>query len=152
MESHLGREHLGPDGNDARAMQPYVGLFDWYLDDRRGIYGTSHGTEVELVAVDFETGKTRSLVVGPILELDVAPDGSAVALAMGPGHISLGLALLRLEPSAADGLPRVVGEPEVLVEAEGTWHIHLGGWSADAKSIAFTRDQDYGDIFELVER
>jgi hypothetical protein len=130
-----------------------VGRFDWYLDDRRGIYAIVRGTEVELVAIDLETAETRSLYLGPILELDVAPDGSAVALAMGPSHMSLSLALVRLEPStASDGLPRVVGDPEYLVKAEGTWHIHLGGWSPDSKSIVYTRDQDYGDIFELVER
>jgi len=146
---------VGSDGDGARSIDRGAGAFDWYLDDRHGIYTTvgENETEVELVAIDLEAGKTRSLYLGPILELDVAPDGSAVALAMGPGHMSLSLAILRLESSdPSDGLPSAVGEPEYLVEAEGTWHLHLGGWSSDSKSIVYTRDQDFGDIFELVQR
>jgi Tol biopolymer transport system component len=145
---------VGSDGNDARSIHQSAGAFDWYLDDRHGIFMTfaENETEMEMFAIDLETGKTRSLYRGPILELDVAPDGSAVALAMGPGHMSLSLVILRLEPSdSPDGLPRVVGEPDYLVQAEGNWHIHLGGWSADSKSIVYTLDQDYGDIYELVK-
>jgi Tol biopolymer transport system component/tRNA A-37 threonylcarbamoyl transferase component Bud32 len=142
---------VGSDGADARPVQRFAHGFDWYLDDRRGICAILSGTEVELFAIDLETGRTRSLYVGPVLELDIAPDGSALALAMGPSHISLSLVLMQLETSPEDGLPSIVGEPETLVRAEGTWHIHLGGWSPDSKSIVYTRDQDYGDIFELVE-
>jgi hypothetical protein len=39
-----------------------------------------------------------------------------------------------------------------VVETTGTWHVHNGGWSADSRQIVYTRDMDYGDIFELVER
>jgi len=52
----------------------------------------------------------------------------------------------------AEGVPRAVGEPEYVVRTEGTWHVHNGGWSADSKQIVYTRDMDYGDIYELVER
>jgi len=85
--------------------------------------------------------------------MDVAPDGRAVAFCFGPGHMSMGLAVLNLEPpSNPEGLPRAVGEPEYVVQTKGTWHVHNGGWSPDSKSLVYTRDQDYGDIYELVER
>jgi len=61
--------------------------------------------------------------------------------------------VLRLEsPSEPDGLPRAAGEPEFVVRTDGTWHIHNGGWSPDSESLVYTQDQDYGDIYELVER
>ena len=66
--------------------------------------------------------------------------------------MAMGLAVLRLTPpDGPDGLPSVRGEPEYVVRTEGTWHVHNGGWSPDSKSIAYTQDQDYGDIYELVE-
>ena len=65
----------------------------------------------------------------------------------------MGLAVLKLEASSdPEGLPRAVGEPEYVVRTEGTWHVHNGGWSADSKQLVYTRDMDYGDIYELVER
>jgi hypothetical protein len=102
-------------------------------------------------AVDLETGEERSLFVGPLIEMDVAPDGSAVSFCLGQGHMAMGLAVLELEQSS-DGLPRAVGEPRYVVPTTGTWHVHNGGWSADSKQIIYTRDMDYGDIFELVEK
>ena len=105
------------------------------------------------MAVDLETGQEQVLYVGPLMEMDVAPDGSAVAFCYGRGHMGMGLAVLRLEPPAEpDGLPRAMGEPELVVRAEGTWHVHNGGWSPDSKSLVYTQDTDYGDIYELVER
>ena len=47
---------------------------------------------------------------------------------------------------------RALGQPEFVVPAEGTWHVHNGGWSADSRSLVYTHDQDYGDIYELVEK
>ena len=65
----------------------------------------------------------------------------------------MGLARLRLEPPSAPGeLPRAIGEPEYLVPTEETWHIHDGGWSPDSKMMVYTRDLDYGNLYELVER
>ena len=71
-----------------------------------------HGSDTELVAVHLETGEERSLFVGPLMEMDVSPDGRGLA--------------------------------------EGTWHIHYGGWSWDSKSLVYTQDEDFGDIYELV--
>jgi TolB protein len=142
---------VGADGANARKVLEDATGFDWYLDSRRGIYTRYHGSESEMVAVDLETGEERSLFVGPLIEMDVAPDGSAVSFCLGQGHMAMGLAVLELEQSS-DGLPRAVGEPRYVVPTTGTWHVHNGGWSADSKQIIYTRDMDYGDIFELVEK
>ena len=82
-------------------------------------------SETELRAVDIESGRKQLLFVGALQEIDVAPDGSAVAFCYGRGHVSMGLAVLRLDPpSDPDGLPRAIGEPEYVVRTEKTWHIH----------------------------
>jgi serine/threonine protein kinase len=144
---------VGADGEGARQEIEDATGFDFYLDSRRGIYTRYHGSESEMVAIDLETGEERSLFIGPFIEMDVAPDGSAVAFCYGRGHMAMGLALLRLErPSEPGGLPRAAGEPEYVVRTEGTWHVHNGGWSPDSNSLVYTQDQDYGDIYELVER
>jgi Tol biopolymer transport system component len=144
---------VGPDGDGAKQVIQDVTSFDWYRDSRHAIYARRHGSHSEMIAVDLETGEERSLFVGPFMEMDVAPDGSAVAFCFGRGHMSMGLALLKLEaPADPQGLPRAVGEPEYVVRTEGTWHVHNGGWSPDSSSLVYTRDQDYGDIFELVEK
>lgn len=142
-----------PNGDDAKETIRNVGSFDFYRDSRHAIYTRRKGSYSELVAVNLETGEERSLFVGPLMEIDVSPDGSAVAFCFGPGHMAMGLAVLKLEsPSEPDGLPRAAGEPEFVVRTDGTWHIHNGGWSPDSKSLVYTQDQDYGDIYELVER
>ena len=67
--------------------------------------------------------------------------------------MAMGLAVLRLElPPDPDGLPRALGKPEYVVRPQGTWHVHNGGWSPDSKSLVYTQDKDYSDIYELVER
>jgi len=141
------------DGEGAKKSIENATGFDWYRDSRHALYTRRHGSESEIVAVDLESGQEQSLFVGPLTEMDVAPDGSAVAFCFGRGHMAMGLAVLKLEPpSDPQGLPRAVGEPEYLVKAEGSWHIHNGGWSADSKQLVYTHDKDYGDIYELVAR
>jgi dipeptidyl aminopeptidase/acylaminoacyl peptidase len=143
---------VGANGEGAQMVHENVTGFDWYRDSRHGIYARHHGSQSEMVAIDLETGREQSLFVGPFIEMDVAPDGSAVAFCYGRGHMAMGLAVLRLEPpSEPGGLPSVVGEPEFVVSTKGTWHVHNGGWSADSKQLVYTRDMDYGDVFELVE-
>ncbi len=142
-----------PDGGDARNVLDNVIGFDWYRDSRHAIYTRQLGSENELVAVDLETGWEQILYVGPLMEIDVAPDGSAVAFCFGRGHLGMGLARLGLDPSPAPGgLPHAIGEPEYVVPTEGTWHVHNGGWSPDSKKLVYTRDMDYGNLYELVER
>ncbi len=144
---------IGPDGDGAKQVIRDAESFDWYRDSPPLIYTRRRGTESEMIAVDFETGEERSLFVGALTEMDVTPDGNAVAFVTGPGHMSMGLALLKLEPPADPrGLPRAAGEPEYVVRTEDGWHVHNGGWSPDSKSLVYTRDKDYGDIYELVER
>jgi len=140
------------DGSNPKEVIKDVDWFDWYPDNRHMIISRLRDSESEMYAVNLDTGEERLLLVGPLIELDVAPDGGAVAFCIGRGHMSMGLAVLKLEPANdSHGLPRAVGEPEYVVPAEGSWHVHNGAWSADSKSIVYTRDQDYGDIYELVE-
>jgi serine/threonine protein kinase len=144
---------IKPDGESARERLENVMGFDWYLDSRRAIYTRPYGSESELVAVDLETGEEQTLFVGPLMEIDVAPDGSAVSFCYGRGHMGMGLAILELRPPAEpDGLPRAAGEPEIIVRAEENWHVHNGGWSPDSKRLVYTQDMDYGDIYEIIER
>jgi serine/threonine protein kinase/WD40 repeat protein len=139
-------------GDGARKLLDQATGFDWYRDSRHAVYTRQRGRESEMVAVELDTGREQILFVGSLTELDVSPDGSAVAFCSGRGHLGMGLAVLRLEsPSDASGLPRADGEPEYLVRAEGTWHVHNGGWSADSTSLVYTQDKDYGDIQELVK-
>jgi len=143
-----------PDGGgDARKVLDNVIGFDWYQDARHAVYTRQLGSENELVAVDLETGRKQILFVGPLMEIDVAPDGRAVAFCSGRSHSGMGLARLRLDPpSEPGGLPQAIGEPEYVVRSERTWHVHNGGWSPDSKKLVYTRDMDYGNIYELVER
>jgi Tol biopolymer transport system component/tRNA A-37 threonylcarbamoyl transferase component Bud32 len=144
---------VGPDGGEPRRRLAGVWEFDWYRGSRQGIAIRPRGSETELVAVDLETGREEVLFVGALQEIDVAPDGSAVAFLYGRGHFSMGLAVLKLEPPTdPDGLPQAVGEPEYVVRTEGTWHVHGGGWSPDSSSFVYTQDRDYGDIYELIEQ
>ena len=144
---------VGPDGRDARKRLDGVTGFDWYRDTRHALITRSSGTDDELIAIDLETGNERTLFVGPIQEIDVAPDGSAVSFGYGLGHTAMGLAVLKLAlPSDPDGLPRAIGEPEYLIPADGTSHIHYASWSPDSKRLVYTKDTDYGDIFELEKR
>jgi Tol biopolymer transport system component len=140
-----------PDGLGARKRLEDVSGFDWYRDSRRGLIVRRRGTEEELIAVDLEAGRERTLFVGALEQIDVALDGSAVAFCYGRGHEAMGLAILKLEPPPdPDGLPRAVGEPEYLVPTEGSWHVHNGGWSPDSEKLVYTQDEDYGHIYELV--
>ena len=143
---------IDSDGSNPKEAIADVEWFDWYPDNRHMIISRRRGSESEMFAVNLDSGEERTLLVEPLMELDVAPDGGAVSFCFGRGHMSMGLAILKLE-QATDPRdpPRAVGEPEYVVAAEGSAHVHNGGWSADSKSLVYTRDQDYGDIYELVE-
>jgi TolB protein len=140
------------DGGKKKLLDNITG-FDWYRDAGHGIYSRYHGSESEMVAVNLETGEERSLFTGPFVEMDIAPDGHAVAFCHGRGHMAMGLAILELDPPTdASGLPTVSAPLRYVVPTTGTWHIHNGGWSADSRQIVYTRDMDYGDVFELVRK
>ncbi len=140
-----------PDGEDARKVLENVTGFDWYPDNRHAVFTRQSGSESELIVADLETGREPTLFEGPIMEMDVAPDGSSVVFCYGRGHMGMGVARMQFEQQPGpDGLPRAAGEPEYVVPAEGTWHTHNGGWSSDSKRLVYTKDTDYADIFELV--
>ena len=152
-EEDISLWSVQPDGEDAKQMIRDVVSFNWYLDSRRGIFTRPHDGHSELVAVNFDTGEERSLFTGPFMEMEVAPDGSALSFCYGTGHMEMGLAVLKLEvPESPDGLPRSLGEPEYVVRTDVTWHVHNGGWSPDSNTLVYTQDQDYGDIYKLVEK
>ena len=143
---------VGTDGEGARMRLEDVTGFDWYRDSRHAVITRRRGSEEQLIAVQLGTGREQLLLVGALMEFDVAPDGSAVAFCYGRGHMAMGLAVLKLEPpSDPNGLPRALGEPEYVARSQGTWHVHNGGWSPDSKSLVYTQDKDYSDIYELVE-
>ena len=50
------------------------------------------------------------------------------------------------------GESEVGGEPAYLVPTEQTWHVHYAAWSPVSKKLVYVQDEDYGDIYELVER
>ena len=54
-------------------------------------------------------------------------------------------------PADEHGLPTAMGDPVRITDGEGRWHAHNGGWFPDSQTLVFTRDEDYGDVFELIE-
>jgi hypothetical protein len=156
VESEQGRDLWGippDDSSPARMLLEDVVSFDWYLDSRRVVCTRDRGRAEELVAVDLETGEERRLWKGPHAEIDVAPDGGAVMFCNGLGHLNMGLATLELiPPEGPEGLPAASGEPVEIVRPEGHWHVHHGGWAPDSNSVVYVRDEDRGNIWELVEQ
>jgi len=142
-----------PDGSDLEEVMANVYGFDWYLDSHRGIVTRQREDfSTDLFAVNLATGETQPLWTTPHTELEVAPDGTAVSFCSGPGHMGMNVYVLELEPPVdADGLPTRVGEPVQQTDGEGRWHAHNGGWMSDSQTLVFTRDEDYGDAFELIE-
>jgi serine/threonine protein kinase len=138
-------------GENARKRLDGVTGFDWYVDNRHAVVSRPSGSEVQLFAVDLETGQEEFLFEEALTEFDVAPDGSALSFCYGRGHLAMGLAVLKLD-SRADGVPSAAGAPEYVARSQGTWHVHNGGWSADSKSLVYIRDTDRGEIYELVEK
>ena len=62
----------------------------------------------------------------------------------------MNLYVLPLQPPASQsGLPRFAGAPKQLTDSRGSWHVHGGGWSADGKTIVYTRDTDQGDLYVI---
>ena len=120
------------------------------LDRNRIIYTALTGNVLELRAANLKTNEDRLLYSGPHTEMIVAPDGTAVAIVQAASHFDQHLFRLELEPpTTADGLPRVVGEPQRLTGGQGRWHVHNGGWSPDGQSIVYTQDTDDGDIYMI---
>jgi len=143
-----------PDGSNADATSVLgVRTFDWYGDSRRIIYTRrSPNGSLELRAAHFVTGEDVPLLTTPAVEPDVRSDGRAVAFLRGDSHYNMNVYVLQLTPPEDDmGLPRPLGEPELLVDGRGVWHVHNFAWSPAGDGFVYTRDTDVGDIF-LMER
>jgi Tol biopolymer transport system component len=142
-----------PDGSELEHALDDVYGFDWYLDSRRGLITRQRDDgRTDLLAVHLESGDTRLLATLPHTELAVAPDGTAVSFCSGPGHLRMDLYVLELEvPADAEGLPAARGDAVRRTDGEGRWHAHNGGWFSDSRTLVFTRDEDYGDVYELIE-
>lgn len=143
-----------PDGGGARELLDNVDGFDWYLDATRALYGTREreSGRMTLLAVDLETGEQREIFTGAHAEIDVSPDGRAVAFCVGPSHLGMKPRVLELEPPAdPGGLPRTLGGARPLYPGGGRWHVHHVAWSPHSETLLFTHDTDYADVFILDE-
>lgn len=128
-----------------------VQRFDWYVDSRRIVYLKSLEEDgpVGLHAANLKNGEEVSLLAMPCAEIDVRPDGGAVAFVKAASHFGMNLYLLPLERESSSGLPRAAGEPEALTEGQGIWHVHGGGWGPGGEGLVYTRDLDHGDLFTI---
>jgi len=130
------------------------GEFGWYRDNQHIIYSRSplepnDLSGLEMVVRNLDTGREAVLYRGPHAETIFAPDGRAVAFCA-DSHFRQDIYVLRLEPpNAPDGLPTPVGEPVRITDAQGQWHVHLGGWSPDSKEIAYAHCAPQGDILVI---
>ena len=136
---------------ETRELLAGVVDFDWYLDANHVIYTpAAREASGELRVVELATGREAVLLREAHVELNVAPDGSAVSYCTSSSHSNMNLFVLRLTaPTAPDELPRPMGPPERITDGNGLWHVHNGGWSPDGRSLVFTRDTDEGDVFVL---
>lgn len=138
-------------GNTRPSRVANVQRFDWYRDSRRVIYlktGKDSG-RAGLFAANLEDGEEVSLLAVPCAEIDVRPDGGAIAFVKAASHFGMNLYLLPLETDSTSRLPRAAGEPEALTEGQGIWHVHGGGWGPDGESLVYTRDLDHGDLYTI---
>jgi Tol biopolymer transport system component len=42
-----------------------------------------------------------------------------------------------------------VGEPRRVTDAQGRWHVHMGGWSPDGKEIVYSHCAPQGDLLVI---
>jgi Tol biopolymer transport system component len=136
------------EGGESKEVLPGALWFGWYLDSSRVIATIGDGDE--MCAVNLETGIQQTLLMDPQIELEVAPDGSAVSFCSATSHFNMNLHFLYLQrPEEPGGLPKVIGSPEKITHGDGEWHVHNGSWAPDMTRIVYTRDTDTGDIFLL---
>ena len=145
---------VGADGAGASNWIDDVYDFDWHPDGRHVICMRQSSPKggMMLLAIDPEGGREELLFEGPHMEIDVAPDGSAVAFCGGPAHLGMKPHVLALSSTAGGAVLKAVGEPRALYPLDANWHVHNGGWSPDSKKLVFTHDTDYGDLFEVIEK
>ena len=143
---------VDPDGKNSRTRLLGAFAFDWYRDSRHVVYtrlvaGGSGARET--ILTDLESHEETVLHKGPTVELTAARDGSAIAYCYAINHVGQELYVLRLAAGAAGKLARPIGEPERITNGQGNWHVHGPSWSADTKSVVYTRDADQGDIYVI---
>lgn len=144
---------MDPDGKNARTRLRGALAFDWYRDSRHVVYtrlaADGSGTR-EMLLAGLESREETLLHRGPTVEMAAARDGSAIAYCYAVNHVGQELYVLHLTPaSSADGLPRPLGEPEQITHGQGNWHVQGPSWSADGKTVVYTRDADQGDIYVI---
>jgi hypothetical protein len=160
--ARLGLAVAGPEGGALFLVEPggritgplLEGMegFVFYRDGDHVLYvrEPEEGTQRDLRAADLETGADELLTRGWIEELAVSRDGRVATYLNAESHMNLSLLRLELRPGAgAGGLPGIEGEPQVVIEGKGRWHVHNGSLSADGHLAAFTRDTDTADIYVL---
>ena len=144
---------VDPDGSNARDLVPEVDPeFDWYRDSRHIVYSrrAQDGSRgLELVVRSLDTGDEAVLYRGPHSETIVARDGSAIAFCA-DSHFRQDIYVLQLKPpDSDDGLPEAVGEPRRVTDAQGRWHVHMGGWSPDGKEIVYSHCAPQSDLLVI---
>ena len=129
----------------------HVLRFDWYVDSDRVVYlkSSKGDAPVKLLAAHLTTGREVELLAMPCAEIDVRPDGGAVAFVKAASHFGMNLYRLPLHVDPASNLPRPAGEPEALTAGEGVWHVHGGGFTPDGDGLVYTRDLDHGDLYTI---
>lgn len=144
---------ISPDGTDRRARLPGVLRFGWYRDSRQIVYtrkAADGPAAVELWVADLEENTKSLLLAADITEIAVAAAGSAVSYVSATSHFTMKLYILELAPpDDSDGLPRAVGEPQLVTPEDVPWHVHNGGWSWDGEAVVYVTDQDEADIWVL---
>ena len=143
---------LAKDGKIAGPFLPGLREVQFCRDGRTVLYVREgkEGSGLELRAADLESGADALLYKGWVRELAVAPNGRRISFLLAESHLNLNLFTLDLVPGSRPGeLPRVVGDPRVVTEGKGRWHVHNGSLSADGKLAAYTRDTDTADIFAI---
>jgi Tol biopolymer transport system component len=121
--------------------------FAWYKDSKRLIYTRQPrgGSAQELIATNLETGEEQVLRKGAIAEIAVSADGNWLSFMNSVSHFTMDLFVMSLGPAGSNGLPRAGAEKQVTF-GKGVWHAHAGGFSADGKSLVYSRDRDFGNI------
>jgi serine/threonine protein kinase len=141
----VGRDGSNPHATKIRGATSFA----WYKDSQRLIYTRqepSGSGQQELVATNLETGVEQTLRTGAIAEIAVSADGGKLSFTNSVSHFTMDLFVMNLTGPGSNGLPRAGREVRQVTFGKGVWHAHAGGFSADGKTLVYSRDRDFGDI------